>query len=527
MTMARSDAAALSHPGPRPSGLLDPTGSAYRWVVAATVIMSGFLVTMSQTAVQVSLPQIMTVFGLNVSQVQWIVTAYIIAGAVLVPAVGWLGNWLGNRTFYVIGLSVFVLNSALCAMAWSGPSLITFRILQGLGGGPIPPMTMMFLSNTFPPAQRGMAMGLFGMGQTAGPIIGTVVGGYLTEYLSWRMVFFMSVVPGVLCIVLILFIVPNVREEGQQRLDLLGLLSMGTFLVSLLVALSLGQREGWDAPLIQRLLVVACVALVTFITRELLSERPLVDLRLYTNGTFTVASLLILLFFMAFTASTFMQVILMQRLLDYTPVQAGLVLMPGSLALSLGFPLAGRIADTWDRRLIIFSAFSVFALASYLFTFLSLDWSLRWIVGLVVLRFSCGGFIYAPLTAIALSQLPQAQVRMGSGLVNLMQNGLGNTLGLAMVTTVLQRRLTYHSGLLGEEQALTALPWREVLAPVQEVVRQGGAIGALAEAQVLGLVQQHMEQHATVAAYQDCFLVVTLLCLLSLPLVGLLRRAQA
>jgi len=144
-------------------------------------MVSGFLVSMSQTAVQVALPQIMTVFGLNLEQAQWIITAYVIAGAVLVPAVGWLGNWLGNRTFYVLGLSIFVTNSALCAFSWSGPSLITFRILQGLGGGPIPPMTMMFLSNVFPPEQRGMAMGFFGMGQTAGPIVGTVIGGYLTE----------------------------------------------------------------------------------------------------------------------------------------------------------------------------------------------------------------------------------------------------------------------------------------------------------------------------------------------------------
>ncbi len=143
--MARPDATALPQPGPRTGGLLDPARPSHRWWVAVTVTLSGFLVTMSQTAVQVALPQIMTVFGLNLAQAQWIVTAYVIAGAVLVPAVGWLGNWLGNRTLYLLGLSIFVTNSALCACSWSGSSLITFRILQGLGSGPIPPMTMMFL----------------------------------------------------------------------------------------------------------------------------------------------------------------------------------------------------------------------------------------------------------------------------------------------------------------------------------------------------------------------------------------------
>jgi DHA2 family multidrug resistance protein-like MFS transporter len=150
---------------------------------------------------------------------------------------------------------------------------------------------------------------------------------------------------------------------------------------------------------------VAGVAFVTFIACELLTEHPLVDLRVYTNVTFSAASVVILMFFMVFTASTFMQVILMQRLLDYTPAQTGLVLLPGSLALSFGFPLAGRVADRFDRRAIMLGALSIFALSSYLFTFLSLEWPLSWIVWLVMLRFSCGSFVYAPLTATALSQL--------------------------------------------------------------------------------------------------------------------------
>jgi MFS transporter, DHA2 family, multidrug resistance protein len=522
--MAHSDAALKPQTKPHTGRLFDPARPSHRWWVAVTVMVSGFLVPMSQTAMQVALPQIMTVFGLDLDQAQWIVTAYVIAGAMLVPAVGWLGNWLGNRTFYVLCLALFVTNSTLCALSWSGSSLIAFRILQGLGGGPIPPMTMMFLSHVFPPEQRGMAMGLFGMGQTSGPIVGTVIGGYLTEYLSWRMVFFLNVAPGVVCIVLVLLILPNVREEVQQALDLPGLLTLGIFLVSLLVALSRGQRDGWDAPLIQRLFVVAGLAFVTFIACELLAKEPLVDLRVYTNVTFAAVSGIILLFFMTFTASTFLLVILLQRLLEYSPAQAGLVLLPGSLVLALSFPLAGRVADRCDHRVIMLCALSVFALSSYLSSFLSLEWPLSWMVWLVVLRFGSGGFVYAPMMAAALSQLPPQKVRMGSGLLNLMQNGFGHTLGLAMVTTVLQRRLTYHSSVLDQQQISSPLNWGEMLAPVREVMRQAGAIGQLGEAQALTLVQRHLEQQATVAAYQDCFTLVTLLCLASMPLVLLLRK---
>jgi len=508
---------------PSPLRLFDPERASYKWWVAFIVSVSGFLVSMSQVAVQIALPQIMTVYGLNLDQAQWIVTAYVVAGAILVPAVGWLGNRFGNRTFYMFSLIVFVSASALCAFSWSGSSLIAFRVLQGLGAGPISPMTMMFLSNTFPPEKRGMAMGLFGMAQTSGPILGTVIGGYLTEYLSWRMVFFISFVPGLLCVVLVLLVLPSVREDVRSSLDLVGLLTMGVFLVSLIVALTQGQQLGWDSPFIQRLLLLAGVSLAIFIIYELRAKEPLVDLRLYSNVTFSAVSILMLLFFMNFTSSTFLQVILVQRVLDYTPAQAGFALLPGSLVLATSFPLAGRLSDKFDRRLIMLSALTIFAVASYLFTFVSLDRPLSWIIWMVVLRYSCGGFVYAPMTSAALAQLLPEQVRMGSGLLNLMQNGLGNTLGLAMVTTMLQRRLTYHHHLLGQEQVFSSLGWDEVLAPVEELIRQAGALGQLAETQVLGLLNHHFEQQATIAAYQDCFMLAVMICLVSMPIVLLVR----
>jgi len=479
----------MTHPTrmARLSGLLDPARPTHKWCLAATVSLSGFLVSMSQMAVQVALPHLMAALRLDLDHAQWMITAYTIAGALMVPAVGWLGQRLGNRRLYCLSLALFLTASTLCAVAWSGPALMAFRILQGLGGGAIVPMTMTFLSGVFPPEHRGRAMGLFGMGQTAGPIVGTVLGGYLTTYLSWRMVFCLSIAPGVLCLIMGGLVLPHLREEGHTTFDGIGFLSLAIMLVSLLVALSQGHRVGWHTPWIQRLFVVAGVALVLFLARELSSAAPFVDLRLYTNRTFAAASALLVLFFMAFTGSTFLQVLLLQRLLHYTPAQAGLVLFPGSLALALSFPLAGRIADHGDRRLLLLGALSLLTLASYLFTFVNLERSVIWIGGLILLRYSCGSFVYAPLMASALAQLAPAQVRMGSGLLTLMQQGLGNTLGLALMTTVLQHRLLYHSSLL---------------------------------------VPRPLEQPAAVAAYHDCFLLVTWLCLASIPLVLLIQHPQ-
>ncbi|ETW94540.1 MAG: hypothetical protein ETSY2_49625, partial [Candidatus Entotheonella gemina] len=433
-------------------------------------------------------------------------------------------NRLGNRNLYLVSLLTFLVGSTLCAFAWSSSSLIVFRVLQGLGGGPIMPMTVALLAGAFPPEQRGIAVGIMGIGIAFGPGVGPVIGGYLTEHISWRMVFLLMLPPGLLCVTLVLIILPNTREAQQRSLDVIGLLTLSIFLVSLLVALSRGQREGWDAPFIQRLFITAAITLVIFLVWELYTKEPLIDLRIYTNVTFCAVSVLVLIFFMNFMVSIFLQTILLQRLLDYTPARAGYVLLPGALLVAIAFPIAGRLADMFDRRLIMFCALSVFALASYAFTGLSLERPLSWMMGIAALRFVAGSFLFTSATAAALSKLPPEQVRMGSGLLNLMQQGIGGTIGLAMGTTILQRRLTVHRHLLDQEQLASSLSWDEVLSPVRDLVQQAGSLGGLGEAQVQALVHRHLSQQATVAAYQDCYMVVMVLCLASMSMLLLLRK---
>ena len=160
---------------------ISPDSASYKWWVAGTLMLNVFIVTMNNATANLALPSIMTTFGISLGQAQWVITAYMIASAVTIPTVGWLGNVLGNRNLLLVSLMVFVGGSALCGLAWSGPTLITFRILQGLGAGPIQPMAMTFSIQTFPPHQRGLAMGLYGLGISCGPVIGPVLGGYVTR----------------------------------------------------------------------------------------------------------------------------------------------------------------------------------------------------------------------------------------------------------------------------------------------------------------------------------------------------------
>lgn len=487
-------------------------------------MLSSFMVVVNTSTVNVTLPPMMTAFGLNLDQAQWVITAYMIASAVLIPTVGWLGNWLGNRNLFLLSLLVFIMGSALSGLAWSGSSLILFRVLQGIGGGPITPMMMVYLSTVFPERQRGLAMGLYGMASAFGPAVGPVLGGYVTDHLSWRMVFYMNILPGLVCFVLVLLVIPNTREAVRRSLDLPGLLTLLVFLVSLLIALTQGQRHGWDSAYIQRLLLTAGVSFAVFVCLELFRKEPLVELRLYSNLAFAGVSLAMLITSMTFWGTGFLQTILLQRLLHYTPAQAGYIVMPGALILAMMMLAAGRLADKVDRRLIVWGGLVMFALGSYLFSFLTLEQPMSWIIWMIAWRYAAIPFIFTPMNAASLLLLPPDKVRMGSGLVNLLQQGVGGTLGLAFMTTVLQHRTSVHATLLDQHQALSSLRWGDVLGRVQNIVSQAGDIGALADVKAWALVYRHLLQQATVAAYQDCFVLLTAMTVVVVPLIVFLRK---
>jgi len=444
-----------------------------------------------------------------------------------VPTVGWLGSVMGNRNLFLAGLLVFASSSCLCGLAWSGNSLIFFRIIQGLGSGPITPMAMVFLTQVFPTHQRGLAMGLYGLGVSCGPVIGPVLGGYVTEYFNWRMVFYFNTLPGLIGILLVLLVIPNTREEKKPSFDLPGLLTMAVFLVSLLTALSQGQRYGWDDAYIQQLFIIAGIMLIVFLAIELLRKDPLVDLRLFKNLPFAAVSLVLFITAMTFWGTSFLQTFLLQRLLEYTPAQAGFTVLPGALAMAGTTIVAGRLVDKVDRRLVVWGGLSMFILASYGFSFLSLDRPMSWMIWMIVGRYVTIGFIFTPMNAVSMMVLPPDKVRMGSGLVNLIQQGLGGTLGLAMMTTVLQRRTAYHADMMAQGQVDSSLPLIDVLTPLHDFMFRAGEVGDMAQIKAMALMHRHLTQHATVAAYQDCFMLVTILSLVSMPIVLLMRNPKA
>ncbi len=500
-------------------------GAYYKWWVTVTTMIGALMVVLDITIVNVAIPNIMASFGVNVETIEWVVTAYMMAMSVMMPTVGWLGNTMGNKNLYAVSLALFTLSSALCGMAWNNDSLVLFRVLQGIGAGVLLPVSMAIMYEAFPIQQRGFAMGLYGVGVTIGPAIGPALGGYLTERLSWRWVFYVNIPFGIIGLFLVLLVLRELRPRQVRPFDFLGFLTMSGFLVSLLLALSKGQREGWDSDYILSVLGISFLFFVSFLIIESRVKNPLIELSLFRNPVFSAITTLAMVFGVGLFGSTFLIPLFTQRLMGYTPIQTGIVMLPGALAVAVFLPLAGRLTDRLDPRLPLIIGMAIFTASLYWMAMLDLRTTFAAIMGMLIVRGIGMGFIFPPLLNTALGAVPPAQVGLASGLVNVLRQ-LGGSFGIALLSTLLVRREAFHRAIYAEGIVPGSFGTWEALQALEALAAKNGGSLVEVKAKTMALLQSLVVRRAQVSAYDDAFLLAALLTLLSFPLVYFVRRLK-
>ena len=258
-------------------------------------MLGGFTVALSQGVLNVAIPSMMSSLGTDLDRIQWVQTAFQIVQAVFIPAVGWLSAKVGTKQLFILSTLMFITGSALSGLAWNVESLIVFRIMQGMGGGLINPLSMSMLFSTFPPDKRGLALGLSSFTRSFGPAIAPALGGHLIEVLSWRAIFYINVPVGLVSAALVFFTMPATQDERERPFDALGVLTMACCIIPLLLALSEGRRYGWTSQMILSLFFVSAVSLVAFIIAELKTPQPFVNIRLYRHTPFTMGCIIALI----------------------------------------------------------------------------------------------------------------------------------------------------------------------------------------------------------------------------------------
>jgi EmrB/QacA subfamily drug resistance transporter len=391
-------------------------------------------------SVNIAVPAMMTYLRADVTQIQWVLSSYLIARTVVMPTLGWLGGRLGNRRLYLGSLSLYVVTSMLCGLAWDLASLICFRVLQGMSAGYLFPLAMTILHETYPPHQRGMAMGIFMAGMSFGPAIGPSLGGYLVDHLSWRAVFYINLPIGLVALVAAALTLPAGGLRQQRSLDLWGLVTMTTFVVTLLLAVSETRTYGWMSLYVLGLLAVAGAMLLAFVWIELTRASPLVNLQIFTNVPFVLSALVT--FFESFTnfAMSLIMPLFLQKGLGLSAQQVGEIMLPAAFVWGLTSFCSGRLADRIESRWLIVTGSLSHMVVLGLFVGITPQSSALAIAGLMVLRSITRGLIQSPIVTLSMATLPDHQVRLGAGLRGLI-NSLGATFGSAVAGFFLQQRL--------------------------------------------------------------------------------------
>lgn len=498
-----------------------------KWGISLAVILGSLTTSVMGGTVNVALPTMMTSLRAEVHQIQWVLTAFMITRTVIMPTLGWVGGRLGNRRLYLGCLTLFLVGSMLCGLAWNIQSMVAFRIIQALGAGYLFPLAMTILHETFPSNERGMAMGIFMAGLSMGPAVGPWAGGYLIEHLSWRAIFYINLPIGLVALLVGAATLPAGGRRQQGTIDLLGLLTMGVFIVSLLLAVSQARDYGWGDPYILTLLLVAGLSFGAFIVAELTTIAPLVNLRLYTNFQFGLASLLT--FFNSFSnfGVNFILTLFLQRGLGYSPQQAGEIRLPSALMWGVTSLFSGRLVDRIDGRWLIISGSLILTVVFGLFASIDVWSSAGAIVLLLMIRSFARGFIQPPIVTIVMASLPDDQVRMGAGLRGLL-NSLGGTFGVAFAGFWLQQRLAVQTYMLRENQQLDGFDTNQLTDALRLELLRAGDIGAALPAKIQALLDRWLVDQAAALSYQEMFLMTALIVLFAaVPVLWLRHRRTA
>jgi DHA2 family multidrug resistance protein len=497
------------------------------WLVAIAVMSATFLEVLDTTVVNVSLPHIAGTLSASNEEATWVLTSYLVANAIVLPMTGWLAGMFGRKRLLLGSVIGFTLSSLCCGLAPSLPFLIVFRLIQGVTGGGLQPLSQAIMLEAFPPKKRGMAMAFWALGIVVAPMLGPVLGGWLTDNYSWRWVFYINLPIGLLAVAMTQFFVFDpayIRRKAGSKIDYWGLGLLVVGIGALQIMLDKGQQEDWfESRLIITLAVLAGAGLVALVWRELKTQSPIMDLRLFKDRTFATGIGLITVLGFVLYGSTVLLPLLMQTLLGYSSFDAGLANLPRGLASFLTMPLVGLLMSRIEARKLLVAGLCVVTTSLLILSRLSLDagyWN--FFLPLIVQGASLG-LLFVPLTTITNGGVSKERMGQATSIFNLMRN-IGASIGIATVTTLLARRSQLHTSELTAHVTAFSPQALSQLEGIKASLIAAGADPATAAQKAAAILFGRIQQQAGMMSYEDAFLLMAFMFGSMLLLVPLMRK---
>ncbi|MHB9036804.1 MAG: DHA2 family efflux MFS transporter permease subunit [Armatimonadota bacterium] len=495
-------------------------------IVALAVMLATFMEVLDSTVVNVSLPHIAGNLSATIDESTWVLTSYLVSNAIVLPATGWLSRVFGRKRYYMASVSIFIVSSFLCGFAPSLRSLIFFRVLQGLGGGGLQPISQAILLESFPLRRRGTGMAIFGIGVVFAPIIGPTLGGWITDNYTWRWIFYLNIPIGFLSMVMaqIYVIDPPYLQRGAVKIDYIGLGLLALGIGALQVVLDTGQKHDWfQNNWILYLSVVSGFSLIALIAWELHTEHPVIDLSVFKVRNFAPGVFLIFMLGIALYGSMVLLPVLLQTLLGYTATLAGLAMSPGGIGTLIFMPVVGYLVGKWDGRYLI--GFGLFTMSVSMFMMSRYNLQISfWDAAIPRIVMGIGlAFLFVPLATVTFAFLSQEKTGNGTGIFNLMRN-VGGSVGIAGVNTLLARRTQFHQyQLVGNVSTYEPRFQRWVSDTIAKLMAHGQSYLS-ARRLALGIAYSSVIRQATMMSFIDAFWLLGVVMIVLLPLVFIMRR---
>jgi DHA2 family multidrug resistance protein len=496
-----------------------------KWIVALTVILPTFLEVMDTSVVNVSLPHIQGSLSAGVDEVTWVLTSYLVANAIIIPITGWLAGVFGRKRYLIFSIALFTFSSLLCGAAPSLEILVIARVLQGLGGGGLQPLSQAILLEAFPVAEHGMAMAVFGMGVVFAPILGPVVGGWITDNWAWRWVFYVNLPFGIMAAAMAALLIhdPPYIRRARVHIDTWGLLLITVGLGCLQIVLDKGEREDWfDSTFIVVLSIACIVSLVLFVVVELRAEHPVVNLRVFKDRTFATGNVIMFMGFFCLFGGFMLLPLYAQTLMGYTAVWAGYVLGPGGVASLFIMPVAGILMKKGVKPKALLSVgLLTMAYALWMMGGLSLGADF---MSIALPRFIQGfgiGLFFVPLAGSTYVNIQKEHMGNASGIFNLLRN-LGGSFGVAVSATLLSQRSQFHQNFLVENVTPFNPAFREYTTRLLEALPGMDAGMSNSPLLMAGIYREVLRQ-ANMLAFNDIFWLFAWLTGALIPLTILMR----
>ncbi|HEY4381965.1 MAG TPA: DHA2 family efflux MFS transporter permease subunit [Acidobacteriaceae bacterium] len=498
------------------------------WLIAAAVMLATFMEVLDTAIASVALPYIAGSLSASTDEATWVLTSYLVANAVVLPASNWFSLRFGRKRFLMTCIAVFTAASFACGAAPSLGFLLLARVIQGAGGGALQPLSQAILLESFPPAKRGAAMAVFAFGVVVAPVLGPTLGGWLTDSFSWRYAFYINIPIGILALFMIGRFIkdpPYISKAKVAPLDRYGFAALIIWTGALQIILDKGQEDDWfGATWIRWAAVALVVSFIYFVWHCWRDKNALVDLKVLKDRNFLIGCTLIFLFGIGIYSTVTVLPLFYQELLGYTAFTAGLVVAPRGIGAICAMPVIGFLSNKVDPRYLLTFGFLTFGLTTLYFGNVTLGLSpTTLLVPILITGFGLS-FVFVPISTAAYGTLPNNQIGNGSGIFNLMRN-VGGSIGISIAQTLLTRRTDVHQNEILNSVPQTGRQFQNSLGAAQHALTNSyGAVNSLHPAQAQ--LYHQLARQATIWSFVDVFRWLSLLCFICVAVVWTFKKVK-